>query len=93
MLAIGRGLVAKPRIVLLNEPFIGLAPLVVEELIRVIGDLNANGLSIFLVEQNARLVTMVARKGYVPEAGRVVLEGDPKALMNEGLVQQAFLGG
>jgi branched-chain amino acid transport system ATP-binding protein len=93
MLAIGRGLMAKPRVLLLDEPSTGLAPLVVEQLGEAIGDLNRNGLTILLVEQNAHLVTAVAQRGYVLQVGKVVLEGNLAELMGEDLVQRAFLGG
>jgi branched-chain amino acid transport system ATP-binding protein len=92
MLAIGRGLMAKPRLLLLDEPSLGLAPLVVKELATIIRDINKGGIGVLLVEQNAGLVTEVADKGYVLEIGKVVLEGNIKEIINNEIVQRAFLG-
>ncbi len=93
MLAICRGLMAKPKLLLLDEPSLGLSPLIVEELINIIRDINKNGISILLVEQNASLVTEVTHKGYVLEVGKVVLEGNISDLMANKQVQRAFIGG
>lgn len=92
MLAIGRGLMAKPRLLLLDEPSLGLAPLVVRELATIISDINKSGISVLLVEQNAGLVAQVADKGYVLEVGKVVLDGNMKEIVNNEIVQSAFLG-
>jgi branched-chain amino acid transport system ATP-binding protein len=92
MLAIGRGLMAKPRLLLMDEPSLGLAPLVVKELGTIISGINKSGISVLLVEQNAGLVTQVADRGYVLEVGKVVLEGSMKEIMNNEIVQRAFLG-
>jgi branched-chain amino acid transport system ATP-binding protein len=92
MLAIGRGLMAKPRLLLMDEPSLGLAPLVVKELGTIISDINKSGISVLLVEQNAGLVTQVADRGYVLEVGKVVLEGSMKEIVKNGIVQRAFLG-
>lgn len=92
MLAIGRGLMARPRLLLMDEPSLGLAPLVVKELATIISDINQSGISILLVEQNAGLVTQVADTGYVLEVGRVVLEGKLKEIMTNEIVRSAFLG-
>jgi branched-chain amino acid transport system ATP-binding protein len=92
MLAIGRGLMAKPRLLLLDEPSLGLAPLVVKELATIISDINKSGIAVLLVEQNAGLVTEVADRGYVLEVGKVVLEGNMKEIINNEIVQRAFLG-
>ena len=92
MLAIGRGLMANPRLLLLDEPSLGLAPIVINELATIITHINESGISILLVEQNAGLVTKVARMGYVLEVGRVVLEGRLNAIMNNETVRRAFLG-
>jgi len=93
MLAICRGLMAKPKLLLLDEPSLGLSPLIVEELVNIIRDINKNGISILLVEQNASLVTEVTHKGYVLEVGKVVLEGNISELMANKQVQRAFIGG
>ena len=92
MLAIGRGLMAKPRLLLLDEPSLGLAPLVVKELATIIRDIHQSGISILLVEQNAGLVTKVTERGYVLEVGKVVLEGNLKEIMTNEIVRSAFLG-
>jgi branched-chain amino acid transport system ATP-binding protein len=92
MLAIGRGLMADPRLLLLDEPSLGLAPLVVKELAAIISDINKSGIGILLVEQNAGLVTQVADRGYVLEVGKVVLEGNMNEIINSEIVQRAFLG-
>jgi branched-chain amino acid transport system ATP-binding protein len=93
MLAIARGLMARPRMLLLDEPSLGLSPIVTQELTHIIKDINANGVSVLLVEQNAGLVTEVTSKGYVLEVGKVVLEGNIQELMANKLVQRAFIGG
>lgn len=92
MLAIGRGLMAKPRLLLLDEPSLGLAPLVVRELATIISDINKSGISVLLVEQNAGLVAQVADRGYVLEVGKIVLEGNMREIINNEIVQSAFLG-
>jgi len=92
MLAIGRGLMAKPKLLLMDEPSLGLAPRVIEELANVINDINKSGISVLLVEQNAGLVAQVSDRGYVLEVGKVVLEGDMKELTANDMVRRAFLG-
>lgn len=93
MLAIGRALMARPRLLLLDEPSMGLAPLVVQEILRVIEQLRSEeGTSILLVEQNARAALKVADRGYVLETGKVVLEGKGSELLENKDVQRAYLG-
>jgi len=92
MLAIGRGLMAKPKLLLLDEPTLGLAPLIIQELATVIGDIRRSGISVLLVEQNAGLVTQVSDETYVIEVGKVVLKGDLKELVANDFVRRAFLG-
>lgn len=92
MLAIGRGLMARPKLLQLDEPSLGLSPLVVNEMAKVIREIHTRGVSLLLVEQNASLVTKVTDKAYVLEVGKIVLEGDMKELMTNKLVQRAFLG-
>jgi branched-chain amino acid transport system ATP-binding protein len=93
MLAIARALMAKPKLLLLDEPSLGLAPIIIEELADVIKEINQGGIAVLLVEQNAGLVSHVAEKGYVLEVGKIVLEGNIKELLANELVKASFLGG
>jgi len=93
MLAIGRALMAHPRLLLLDEPSMGLAPLLVEDIFRVIRQLNEEGTTILLVEQNALMALSVASRGYVLETGQVVLAGTADDLRENPQVQEAYLGG
>jgi branched-chain amino acid transport system ATP-binding protein len=93
MLVICRGLMARPKLLLLDEPSLGLSPIVIEELANIIKNINKNGIGVLLVEQNASLVTEVTDRGYVLEVGKVVLEGNITELMENKLVQRAFIGG
>lgn len=93
MLAIARGLMAHPQLLLLDEPSMGLAPIIVEQIFDIVRDINQQGTTILLVEQNAQMALSIADRGYVLETGRVVLEGDAGELMENPDVQQAYLGG
>jgi len=93
MLAIGRGLMAKPKLLCLDEPSVGLAPIVVEQMGQVIRQINQEGISVLLVEQNAHLALGVASQGYVLEVGRVVQAGDVETLRCSEIVRKAYLGG
>lgn len=93
MCAIGRALMAEPKILLLDEPTLGLAPVVVKELARAIREIHAGGTTVVLVEQNSRLALSLADKGYVLESGRVALSGTARALLDDPGVQAAYLGG
>lgn len=93
MLALGRALMAKPGLLLLDEPSLGLAPLVVAEIMRVIADLRRNGMTVLLVEQNAKVALAIADRGYVMEGGRIALEGRARDLLADERVQRAYLGG
>jgi branched-chain amino acid transport system ATP-binding protein len=93
MLAIARALLNQPRLMMMDEPSMGLSPLVVEQVGRIITDINSRGISIILVEQNARLALSLARRAYVLEAGKCVLEGEAAALANDERVKHAYLGG
>ncbi|MFP5406306.1 MAG: ABC transporter ATP-binding protein [Gammaproteobacteria bacterium] len=93
MLAIGRALMAKPRLLLLDEPSMGLAPIIVQDIFRTLREINRQGLTIFLVEQNVRQALKIADRGYVIETGRIVLSGSGRELLDEPRVQAAYLGG
>jgi len=93
MLAIGRALMSKPKLLLLDEPSLGLGPLVVREIGRIIQNIHKLGCTIILVEQNARLALRLADRGYVLETGRIALEGSSQDLLNNELVKKAYLGG
>ena len=93
MLAIGRSLMSDPKLLLLDEPSIGLSPLVNQIIARIIKTINQEGVSILLVEQNAKLALGLAYKGYVLETGAVVLEGETKELLKSEAVKSAYLGG
>ena len=92
MLAIGRALMARPRILLLDEPSLGLAPMVVTEIFRTLRALRDDETTIFLVEQNARRALQVADRGYVLERGQITLEGTGQRLLNDETIQQTYLG-
>ena len=92
MLAIGRALMARPRLLLLDEPSMGLSPILVETIFRIIEDINRQGTTILLVEQNARMALRVANRGYVIQTGRVVLHDTAAALWRSDLVRKTYLG-
>jgi branched-chain amino acid transport system ATP-binding protein len=92
MLAIARGLMANPRLLLLDEPSLGLAPLLVKNIFQIISEINRQGVTILLVEQNVRQSLLIAHRAYVLETGRVVLSGGGHELLNNDVVQRAFLG-
>jgi branched-chain amino acid transport system ATP-binding protein len=93
MLAIARGLMAKPKLLLMDEPSLGLSPLMVDRLGQVIKDINQSGVSVLLVEQNVPLALRVATRGYALQTGRVVLEGDINEFKSTETVKRAYLGG
>ena len=92
MLAMGRALMSKPKLLMLDEPSMGLAPLLVEQIFDIIGELNRAGTTILLVEQNAQMALSIATRAYVLETGHIVKEGDAHALMNDDAVRKAYLG-
>ena len=92
MLAIARGLMAKPSLLLLDEPSLGLAPILVEEVFRVIQEIHAEGVTVLLIEQNAQAALAIADYGYVMESGRIALQGKGQDLLHDEAVQRAYLG-
>jgi branched-chain amino acid transport system ATP-binding protein len=93
MVAIARGLMSHPRLLLLDEPSLGLAPIIVQQVYKVIADIRRQGTTVLLVEQNANMALSVADRGYVLETGRQVIAGKPEALWNNEDVRAAYLGG
>ena len=93
MLAMGRALMAKPRLLLLDEPSMGLAPLLVKQIFNIIQEISASGTTILLVEQNANLALSIADRAYVVETGRIVLSGNAEELTSSEEIKMAYLGG
>ena len=93
MLAMGRALMSKPKIMLLDEPSMGLSPLLVKEIFSIIKEINENGTSILLVEQNAKMALSIAQRAYVIETGRIVMSGTGEQLLNSEDIRKAYLGG
>lgn len=93
MLAIGRALMARPKLLMLDEPSLGLAPMLVEEIAQIISVINQSGMGIVLVEQNAQIALRLAHRAYVIETGRIALQGDAKDLLDNEHVKKAYLGG
>ena len=92
MLAIGRALMADPKLVILDEPSLGLAPMLVQQIRDIIVDINKQGTSVLLIEQNASMALSIADFGYIMEVGKVVMDGDPKKLLDNEDVQEFYLG-
>jgi branched-chain amino acid transport system ATP-binding protein len=93
MLAIGRALMARPRLILFDEPSLGLAPTMVEATFRIIADIQRSGTTVFMVEQNAYMALRLASRAYVMETGRIALEGPAATLLGDPEVRRAYLGG
>ena len=93
MLAMGRALMARPKILLLDEPSMGLAPILVKEIFKIIQDIHKNGTTVLLVEQNARMALSIADRAYVLETGKIVISGTGEELSNSEEIQKAYLGG
>ena len=93
MLAMGRALMSRPRLLLLDEPSMGLAPLLIKEIFTIIQDINKTGTTVLLVEQNAKMALSIAHRAYVLETGRITLSGDAKELAASDEVRKAYLGG
>lgn len=92
MLAISRALMAKPKLLLLDEPSMGLAPIMVQKIFEVVKDIAQRGVTILLIEQNARLALSISHRGYVMDGGLITLEGESKSLLNDPKVREAYLG-
>ena len=93
MVAVARGLMAKPRLLLLDEPSLGLAPVIVQQVFRIVADIRKRGTTVLLVEQNAHMALSVADRGYVLETGKLLLQGKPDELWGNPQVRAAYLGG
>jgi branched-chain amino acid transport system ATP-binding protein len=93
MLAIGRALMARPTVLLLDEPSMGLAPILVEQIFDIVKDINASGTTVLLVEQNALMALGIAKRGYILQTGEIVLQDVAERLMTNPEVQKAYLGG
>jgi branched-chain amino acid transport system ATP-binding protein len=92
MLAMGRALMARPKVLLLDEPSMGLSPIMVDKIFEVVNDIHRRGVTVLLVEQNASRALQLASRGYVMESGEVTMSGDAKALLNDPKVRAAYLG-
>lgn len=93
MLALARGLMSKPRLLMVDEPFLGLAPLAMEKIIKALKKIQEEGLTIFFIEQNVQQALDIADRGYILESGRIVLEGTAEALLQDKRVKEIYLGG
>ena len=92
MLAMGRALMSKPKIILMDETSMGLSPILVEEIFHIIREISASGTTVLLVEQNAKKALAIADRAYVLETGNIVLSGDAKEMMNNDSIKKAYLG-
>lgn len=93
MLAMGRALMSKPKLLLLDEPSMGLAPIFIKEIFSIIQEIQAQGTTVLLIEQNAKMALSIANRGYVLETGKIVLEGTGRELLSSEAVRKAYLGG
>ena len=93
MLAIGRAIMSKPTMMLLDEPSMGLSPILVQEIFSIIQEINKDGVTILLVEQNAKMALELANRAYVMETGRIVMSGDASELAQNDRISDAYLGG
>lgn len=92
MLAVARALMSKPRLIMMDEPSLGLAPLVVQDIFKIIQEINRNGMTVLLIEQNANMALQIAHKGYVLETGTITMSGTGKELLEDSRVREAYLG-
>lgn len=92
MLAVGRALMSRPKLLMMDEPSLGLAPMMVKEIFRIVSEIHREGMTILLIEQNANAALHIADVGYVMETGGIILEGSGKELLMNEAVKQAYLG-
>lgn len=92
MLAVGRALMAKPKMILMDEPSMGLSPLLVKEIFSIIKEVNKKGITVLLVEQNAKMALAISDRAYVLETGRITIEGRAQELLSDERVKKAYLG-
>ena len=92
MLAVGRALMAKPKMILMDEPSMGLSPLLVQEIFDIIQEVNKTGITVLLVEQNAKMALSISNRAYVLETGTISIEGDAASLLDDPRVKKAYLG-
>jgi branched-chain amino acid transport system ATP-binding protein len=92
MVAIARALMARPKFLLLDEPSLGLSPMITSDMFRAVREINAEGVAVLLVEQNVRAALEIARRAYVLDEGRIAAEGEPRQLMSQPQIQRAYLG-
>ena len=92
MLAVARALMSRPKLMMMDEPSLGLAPLIVRDIFQIIKEINKQGVTILLIEQNANMALHTADKGYVMETGEIILEGSGKELLENPVIQEAYLG-
>ena len=92
MLAVARALMSRPKLMMMDEPSLGLAPLIVRDIFQIIKEINKQGVTILLIEQNANMALHTADKGYVMETGEIILEGPGKELLENPVIQEAYLG-
>jgi branched-chain amino acid transport system ATP-binding protein len=92
MLAMARALMSQPKLLLLDEPSMGLSPIMVEKIFEVVRDISSQGVTVLLVEQNARLALQAAHRGYVMDSGLITMSGDAKQMLDDPKVRAAYLG-
>ena len=92
MLAIGRGLMSRPKFLMIDEPFLGLSPLVVTEILEIITQINTAGVTVLFIEQNVQLALGISHRGYVLESGQMVVSGSAKEVLESDLVRKVYLG-
>ena len=92
MLAVARALMSRPKLIMMDEPSLGLAPLIVRDIFQIIREINKQGVTILLIEQNANMALHTANRGYVMETGEIILSGPGRELLENPVIQEAYLG-